>query len=83
MMCNYMVCVLLCDTFVILMQLSSQGNERWLEELDTVFLDEFSATKPAPWIIANSGELAGELRSAGGSGLTAGNVTFVNVYQAG
>ena len=65
------------------MQLSSQGNESWLEELDTAFLEEFSAAKSVPWIIANSGQLAGELRSAGGSGLTAGNVTFVNVYQAG
>jgi len=30
-----------------------------------------------------SGRLAGEVRSAGGAGYTAGNVTFVNVHEAG
>jgi len=30
-----------------------------------------------------NGKVAGEVRSAGGQGLTAGNVTFVNVYEAG
>lgn len=30
-----------------------------------------------------SGRVAGEVRTAGGGGLGAGNVTFVNVYEAG
>ena len=31
----------------------------------------------------SSGRIAGEVRSAGGDGFTAGNVTFVQVYEAG
>ncbi|KAG6811216.1 hypothetical protein H0H92_008511 [Tricholoma furcatifolium] len=59
------------------------GNERWVEQLDTKFHTEFSATKPVPWVTTKSGKLAGEVRSAGGAGFTAGNVTFVTVYEAG
>jgi len=59
------------------------GNERWVEQLDTKFRDEFSTTKPVPWITTDSGKLAGEVRSAGGAGFTAGNITFVNVHEAG
>jgi len=36
-----------------------------------------------PWIIPESGIKAGESRSAGGGGITAGNITFVNVFNAG
>lgn len=60
-----------------------QGNERWLEQLETKFHNEFSSTKAVPWITASSGKLAGEVRSAGGAGFTAGNVTFVTVFEAG
>ncbi|KAF5386835.1 hypothetical protein D9615_002016 [Tricholomella constricta] len=59
------------------------GNERWVEQLDSKFHKEFSATKSVPWITAHSGKLAGEVRAAGGAGFTAGNVTFVNVFEAG
>ncbi|KAG5642320.1 hypothetical protein DXG03_002995 [Asterophora parasitica] len=59
------------------------GNERWVEQLDSKFRQEFSATKAAPWITSRSGKLAGEVRAAGGAGFTAGNVTFVNVFEAG
>ncbi len=34
-----------------------------------------------PWILED--KQVGEVRSAGGDGFTAGNVTFVNVYDAG
>ncbi|KAG6909590.1 hypothetical protein DXG01_016629 [Tephrocybe rancida] len=50
---------------------------------DTKFHTEFTATKPVPWITSTSGRLAGEVRSAGGAGFTAGNVTFVTVFEAG
>ncbi|KAH0584572.1 hypothetical protein H2248_010105 [Termitomyces sp. 'cryptogamus'] len=59
------------------------GNERWVEQLETKFLPEFSATKAVPWITSKSGKIAGEVRSAGGAGFTAGNVTFVTVFEAG
>jgi len=36
-----------------------------------------------PWVTTYNGRVAGEVKSAGGQGLTAGNVTFVNVYEAG
>jgi hypothetical protein len=34
-------------------------------------------------VIERSGRVAGEVRAAGGGGFGAGNVTFVNVYEAG
>ncbi|KAG5639177.1 hypothetical protein H0H81_006081 [Sphagnurus paluster] len=61
----------------------TQGNERWVEQLDSRFQSEFSSAKALPWITAASGRLAGEVRSAGGAGFTAGNVTFVTVFEAG
>lgn len=63
--------------------LSCQGNERWVEGLQTRFHEEFKAAKSAPWVLAKSGAQVGEFRSAGGSGHTAGNITFVNVHNAG
>ncbi|KAF9533625.1 carboxypeptidase C [Crepidotus variabilis] len=59
------------------------GNSRWVEALPTKFSGEFKKSKVIPWITADSGKVAGEVRSAGGEGFTAGNVTFVNVYNAG
>ncbi|KAJ6614660.1 carboxypeptidase C [Mycena sp. CBHHK59/15] len=59
------------------------GNERWLEVLESKFTGEFRAAKSVPWIAAGSGKLAGSVRSAGGKGFSAGNVTFVTVFEAG
>ncbi|KAJ7737915.1 carboxypeptidase C [Mycena maculata] len=59
------------------------GNERWLDVLPSSFQSEFVAAKPIPWVTAGTGALAGEVRSAGGKGFTAGNVTFVTVFEAG
>ena len=59
------------------------GNERWVNELNTQFLDEFQASKPLPWVTIMKGKVAGEVRTAGGDGSTSGNVTFVNVFDAG
>ncbi|KAJ7260953.1 carboxypeptidase C [Mycena haematopus] len=59
------------------------GNERWLEALDSSFQNEFLGAKPIPWVTAGSGKLAGTVRSAGGGGFTAGNVTFATVFEAG
>ena len=70
MMCNYM------------------GNERWVEVLDTKFKDEFAKKPEREWRvkgIEGKGKWtqAGTVRSAGGHGATAGNVTFVRVFEAG
>ena len=58
-------------------------NERWLEQLESVFQGEFLAGKHIPWITEDSQEVAGSVRSAGGNGFTVGNVTFVVVHEAG
>ncbi|KAJ4486154.1 carboxypeptidase C [Lentinula aciculospora] len=59
------------------------GNERWVEELDTKFHDEFAVAQSIPWVTMKGGVLAGTVRSAGRGGFGAGNVTFVTVHEAG
>ncbi|CCM06004.1 uncharacterized protein FIBRA_08247 [Fibroporia radiculosa] len=59
------------------------GNERWVEQLETSFHKEFAASQPLPWVTTETGSVAGVVRSAGGGGNTAGNVTFVAVHEAG
>ncbi|KIJ61414.1 hypothetical protein HYDPIDRAFT_115872 [Hydnomerulius pinastri MD-312] len=59
------------------------GNERWLEVLETKFLDEFTSAPTEQWVTMHSGKAAGTVRSAGGGGSGAGNVTFVTVHEAG
>jgi carboxypeptidase C (cathepsin A) len=59
------------------------GNERWVNELETKFTTEFQATTPLPWVTLKGGKVAGVVRAAGGGGVTAGNVTFVTVYEVG
>ncbi|KAF9041173.1 Alpha/Beta hydrolase protein [Rhodocollybia butyracea] len=59
------------------------GNERWVEQLETKFHSEFSTAESIPWVTIQDGVLAGTVRSAGGSGFTAGNVTFVTVHESG
>ncbi len=60
---------------------TSQGVERWMLQLEHIFhLDLMNA--PALEFIANdTGEVGGRVRKAGESG--AGNVTFVQIYEAG
>ncbi|KAH9005727.1 serine carboxypeptidase [Lactarius hatsudake] len=60
----------------------SFGNEAWVENLEHKFHEEFKAAPPIQWV-ERSGRVAGEVRTAGGGDLGAGNVTFVNVYEAG
>ncbi|KAH9483643.1 Carboxypeptidase Y-like protein A [Psilocybe cubensis] len=59
------------------------GNERWVEKLETQFTSEFTQAQPVPWITIETGRSAGTVRSAGGGGFGAGNVTFVTVHEAG
>ncbi|KAH9996036.1 Alpha/Beta hydrolase protein [Russula vinacea] len=59
------------------------GNEAWVENLEHKFHKEFKRAPSIQWVTAREGRVAGEVRSAGGRGFGAGNVTFVNVYEAG
>ena len=59
------------------------GATSWLELLESSFQREYVAAKPIPWVTLGSGKLAGTVRSAGGGGFTAGNVTFATVFEAG
>ena len=59
------------------------GNERWVEELETKFQPEFKKTTKQPWVTLGKGDLSGWVRSAGGDGFTAGNITYVQVHAAG
>jgi cathepsin A (carboxypeptidase C) len=57
------------------------GVESFVEHLGTAFQDEFADAKPQPWVVGD--RTAGYVRAAGGDGTTAGNQTFVAVYEAG
>ncbi|KAH9975097.1 serine carboxypeptidase [Lactifluus volemus] len=65
------------------MMCNYMGNEAWVENLETRFHKEFESAPSMKWIPARSGRVAGEVRSAGGNGFGAGNVTFVNIFEAG
>ena len=60
-----------------------QGNEAWVSKLENKFHEEFAKSTPAHWTTLETGRVAGTVRSAGGDGFSAGNVTFVQVYEAG
>ena len=51
--------------------------------MDSKFHDEFAASEAQPWITLSGGKIAGTVRTAGANEFTAGNVTFVTVYDAG
>ena len=51
--------------------------------MNTTFSPEFNNVKKLPWVTLNGGDVAGLVRSAGGGGFSAGNITFVEVYEAG
>ena len=54
-----------------------------MEKLENKFHDEFAQSAPTAWLTLDSGRQAGLVRSAGGDGFTAGNLTFVRVFEAG
>ena len=59
------------------------GNERWVSKFENIFHEEFLSSEHVPWVIERSGRVAGTVRTAGGGGHTAGNVTFLAVDEAG
>ena len=54
-----------------------------MQELDHNHHIEFAKSKSVPWLTLDGKLVAGEVRTAGGKGFSAGNVTFVQVYDAG
>jgi len=62
------------------------GNLAWLENMESSFQADFQASKKAPYIPLSSktNKPAGFVKTAGGKGqFTAGNVTYVQIYDAG
>jgi cathepsin A (carboxypeptidase C) len=57
------------------------GIEAFVGGLPTSYAGDFAAAKPKTWTVGN--RTAGYVRTAGGNGKTAGNQTFVAVYEAG
>lgn len=51
--------------------------------METKFSKEFNEASTLPWTTLQDGKLVGTVRSAGGNGASAGNVTFVAVHAAG
>lgn len=83
-MCNFIVsqCVSSCLSSVAYRV--AQGNEAWLQEFESKFQEEFIFADSLPWTTLESDKLVGSVRSAtGGSKASAGNVTFVTVFEAG
>jgi carboxypeptidase C (cathepsin A) len=60
------------------------GNHDWVEKLDGhPFVKEYANATLVPWRTHNTGKVAGMVRTAGGAGRTAGNLTYVVVHEAG
>ncbi|KAH7339033.1 serine carboxypeptidase [Rhizoctonia solani] len=62
------------------------GNLQWLEKLETSFQADFQAAKHVPFVPLSSktNKPAGFVKTAGGKGqFTAGNITYVQIYDAG
>jgi cathepsin A (carboxypeptidase C) len=54
-----------------------------MEALDSQFQSEFLQAASEPMVLASSGKPTGRVRTAGSDGETAGNYTFVEVFEAG
>jgi len=61
------------------------GNEAWVEALESPFKEEFSRSQGLPWTPWGAVGAAGRVRTAGnGAGIeTAGNLTFIEIFEAG
>ncbi|KAG9019709.1 hypothetical protein FRB90_010979 [Tulasnella sp. 427] len=59
------------------------GYLEWMSKLDSVFQDEFVFAPILPWSVEKNGTTVGVVKAAGGKTSSAGNFTFVSVYEAG
>ena len=62
---------------------NSLGQSRWVERFPSIFLNEYTQTPTRSWRVGSTGEVAGTVRTVGGDGTTAGNITFVTIHEAG
>jgi hypothetical protein len=60
-----------------------QGSEDWVSNMNSSFHEEFVAAKPLEWKVPSSDRAAGYVRASGSARMTAGNQTFVALYEAG
>jgi hypothetical protein len=61
----------------------SQGNEAWMESLESTFQREFLEAESSTWKFGKGNKKAGRIRSANGGEKTFGNYTFIQVFEAG
>ena len=54
-----------------------------MDSLESRFQEEFLAAPEQPWHTPDGSVLAGLVRTAGGTSGSAGNYTFVRVFEAG
>ena len=59
------------------------GQSRWVKKFPSIFHEEYSLSPTAAWKVKSTGKVAGTVRTAGGDGSTAGNITFVTIHEAG
>ena len=59
------------------------GQSRWVEQLPSVFHKGYTQTPTITWRAESTGEVVGTVRTIGGDGTTAGNITFVTIHEAG
>ncbi|KAG8915829.1 hypothetical protein FRC01_003494 [Tulasnella sp. 417] len=59
------------------------GYLQWMTNLDSVFREEFMVAPMLPWAITKNSTMAGEVKAAGGKTNSAGNFTYVSVFEAG
>lgn len=57
------------------------GQSRWVEKFSSFFHDEYAQAPTLSWRV--NGQVAGTVRTAGGDGTTAGNITLVTIHEAG
>ena len=59
------------------------GQSRWVEKLPSIFRNEYAQALTLAWRAKSSGGVVGTVRTVGGGGETAGNITFVTIHEAG
>ncbi|KZO96372.1 alpha/beta-hydrolase [Calocera viscosa TUFC12733] len=59
------------------------GNLEWVVALENKYAPEFRNQSNTPYVALTSGKVVGEVRSAGGGGVGAGNLAYVQIYEAG
>ena len=62
---------------------NSLGQSRWVERFPSIFHKEYAQAPTRSWRVGSTRGVAGTVRTVGGDGTTAGNITFVTIHEAG